>query len=285
MFVVGLLIGILAGYRAVVDEIHRGIVHCLHAATGPALHGRFYLVELALTNQVLASEDRRQVELHAGDEDRPVRVELDVTSRVADPPQLDSAQRLVHLSTLALVQAAAANRGQDLALGLAADHHAELAAGGALERIADLSPAELDLAWLRDRHPDAQSENAEPAKRNSRRRGRGGRSRDTSEVLIAEGELEPPSPSLETEAEAESGSEQDKETSKPLAVAVPAVSDLAARAPGEPPSGPASATVESPETSKSTNPAESEPDPVEESTETAQTVDSEAESRIIPRSE
>jgi ribonuclease G len=151
------------------------------------------------------------------------------------------------------------------------------------------SPAELDLAWLRDRHPDAQSENAEPAKRNSRRRGRGGRSRDTSEVLIAEGELEPPSPSLETEAEAEpgsgSGSERDEESAKPLAVAVPGVSDLAVSAPGEPPSGPASTTVESPKTSESTNPAESEPDPVEESTETAQTVDSEAESRIIPRSE
>jgi ribonuclease G len=138
------------------------------------------------------------------------------------------------------------------------------------------SPAEIELAWLRDRHPDAQQEGEKPAKRNGRRRGRGGRSRGSSEVLIAEGELEPPSPEIETEPEDES--------TKPLAVAIPAVSDLPAGAPVEPPSGPASAVVEPQEASESPQP-ESSSEPVEESPETTQTVDSEAESRIIPRSE
>jgi ribonuclease G len=138
------------------------------------------------------------------------------------------------------------------------------------------SPAEIELAWLRDRHPDAQQEGDQPAKRNGRRRGRGGRSRGGSEVLVAEGELDPPSSEIETEPEDES--------TKPLAVAIAAVSGLPASAPSEPPSGPASAVVESQEASESPQP-ESGPDPVAESSETAQTVDSEAESRIIPRSE
>jgi hypothetical protein len=65
-------------------------------------------------------------------------------------------------------------------------------------------PVELELAWLRDRHPDAQDENAEPAKRNGRRRGRGGRGRASSELLIAEGEIDPPSSGAETVQEDES---------------------------------------------------------------------------------
>jgi ribonuclease G len=140
------------------------------------------------------------------------------------------------------------------------------------------SSAEIELAWLRERHPDAQQEDDQPAKRNGRRRGRGGRSRGNSEVLIAEGELEPPAPEVETEPVAES--------TKPLAVAIPAVSDLPEGAPLEPPSGPAGAVVESQETSESPQPEpSSDSDSVEESPETTQTVDSEAESRIIPRSE
>jgi ribonuclease G len=138
------------------------------------------------------------------------------------------------------------------------------------------SSAEIKLAWLRDRHPDAQQEDDQPAKRNGRRRGRGGRSRGNSEVLIAEGELEPPAPEIETEPVDESA--------KPLAVAIPAVSDLPVSAPVEPPSGPASAVVESQDASESPQP-ESSSESVEESPETTQTVDSEAESRIIPRSE
>lgn len=151
------------------------------------------------------------------------------------------------------------------------------------------SPVEIDLAWLRDRHPDAQREDAEPTKRNGRRRGRGGRSRGSSEVVIAEGELDPPTTEIESESE--------ENSAKPLAVAIPAVSSLPTSAEDGPPSGPAEPTEpaeltkpaeaasESQESSDSTNADKSGPDPVTESTETAQTVDSEAESRIIPRSE
>jgi ribonuclease G len=138
------------------------------------------------------------------------------------------------------------------------------------------SPAELELVWLRDRHPDAQSEDNKPAKRNGRRRARGDRDPGSSEVLVAEGELDPPSPGTEKE--------QAEDFAKPLAVAIPAVRDLPANAPGEPPSGPASAVVDSQDESESSDP-ESGPEPVQESSETSQTVDSEAESRIIPRSE
>ena len=138
------------------------------------------------------------------------------------------------------------------------------------------SPAELELVWLRDRHPDAQSEDDKPAKRSGRRRARGDRDPGRSEVLVAEGEVDPPSPGTETE--------QAEDFAKPLAVAIPAVRDLPANAPGEPPSGPASAVVDSQDESESSDP-ESGPEPVQESSETSQTVDSEAESRIIPRSE
>jgi len=137
-------------------------------------------------------------------------------------------------------------------------------------------PVELELAWLRDRHPDAQDENTEPAKRNGRRRGRGGRGRGSSELLIAEGKIDPPSLDAETV--------QEDEPVKPLGVAIPAVSDPTASDPVEPSDGPASSDVEPQKVSESSEP-ESGPDPVEESSGTAQTVDSEAESRIIPRSE
>jgi len=138
------------------------------------------------------------------------------------------------------------------------------------------SPAELELVWLRDRHPEAQSEDDQPAKRNGRRRGRGSRDRGSSERLIAEGKLDPPSP--------EAGTEQEGESAKPLAVAIAAVGDLPGNTPVEAPAGSASAVVESQDSDASTQP-ESGPDSMEESSDTAQAVDSEAESRIIPRSE
>jgi len=138
------------------------------------------------------------------------------------------------------------------------------------------SPAELELVWLRDRHPEAQREDDQPAKRNGRRRGRGSRDRGSSELLIAEGKLDPPSP--------EAGTEQEGESAKPLAAANAAVGDLPGNAPVEAPAGSASAVVESQDSDASTQP-ESGPDSMEESSDTAQAVDSEAESRIIPRSE
>jgi ribonuclease G len=138
------------------------------------------------------------------------------------------------------------------------------------------SPAELELVWLRDRHPDAQREDDQSTRQNGRRRRRGERGRDSSEVLIAEGELE--APSLDTKTERE------EESAKPLAVAISTDSDVPASAPVEAPSAAASAVAESRNPSQSADP-ESGADPVEEPSETAQTVDSEAESRIIPRSE
>jgi ribonuclease G len=142
------------------------------------------------------------------------------------------------------------------------------------------APAELELGWLRDRHPAAQDDNDQPAKRNGRRRGRGGRSRAPSEVLIAEGEIDPPSELA--------GTEQEEESAKPLEVTLPAVSEMAETAPVDPAIEPATvvaaAAVDVESEGEPTDP-EIEPDSDPESSETPQTVDSEAESRIIPRSE
>ncbi len=136
------------------------------------------------------------------------------------------------------------------------------------------SPAVLELAWLRDRHPDAQSEDDGAAKRNGRRRGRGGRPQG-GETLIAEGAIEPASAEMEQD-------DQEEESAKPLATATSAVT--AENAPEIPQSKPAVTPVE---LLSATVTAESPslPDPVEESPETTQAVDSKAESRIIPRSE
>jgi ribonuclease G len=144
------------------------------------------------------------------------------------------------------------------------------------------SPAEFDLAWLRDRHPDAQKEGDQPAKRNGRQRGRRGSGRGNRELLIAEGELEPvdqdalpEEESVISPAAAASTTETNTKSN---------TEDDTEGAPEQPPAGPGAATVELQATSEpSESPTGS--DAVEESSETAQTVDSEAESRIIPRSE
>jgi len=138
------------------------------------------------------------------------------------------------------------------------------------------SPAEFELAWLRDRHPDAQRGNESPDAGSGPPPGPGGRGRARSEVLIAEGALETPSP--------ETGTERAEEFAKPLAVAIPAVNDPTSSASVEPAAEPADPALDSPDASAS-SPSESEAAAVEESSETTQTVDSEAESRIIPRSE
>jgi ribonuclease G len=194
---------------------------------------------------------------------RPVAVA--VNPRVAEELLTGSKQALVELNE---------EIGRDIEIRARPGLHQERFELTVLEPGA---PAEFDLVWLRDRHPDARNnEDTEPARRNGRRRGRGGRSRGDSELLIAEGNIDPPSSVAETEPE--------EESLKLLAVAVPAVSDLPVSDPAEPPEGPASSVVEPQEASQSPEP-ESGPDPGGESSETPQTVDSEAESRIIPRSE
>ena len=162
------------------------------------------------------------------------------------------------------------------------------------------SPVELELPWLRDTHPDAESRSRsdEPGpngrdgegegKRSGRRR-RGGRGR-SSETLIAEGEL--PAEDIEVDAvgaNADANADADAETdaepsaaSEPLALgstdgsgeAIPDPNGLRA---GEP-------AAESAEEI----PAEPPPpagEPGGGSGDSPQTVDSEAESRILPRSE
>ena len=134
------------------------------------------------------------------------------------------------------------------------------------------APVTLELSWLRDRHPEAENSEEEPAKRNGRRRGRGGRGRGTSsEAVAAKAEIEP-------EAES-SNPEQSPEIDEPLADASPAVSadEIGAVAP----SLEASGDTETPDPSEGVEPS----DVTADSPETAQPVDAEAESRIIPRSE
>jgi hypothetical protein len=134
------------------------------------------------------------------------------------------------------------------------------------------SPVELDLPWLRDTHPDAESEarsggtgpdgrsDEGEAKRNGRRRRRGGRGR-SSETLIAEGELPP---------EGGGDGAGDDASDEPLA------------GPVGPPAGEQVA-----ESVEGVAPEQSPPavEPEGGSGDSPQTVDSEVESRIIPRSE
>lgn len=183
------------------------------------------------------------------------------------------------------------------------------------------SPADLELPWLRDQHPDAVGQDEERSpKRNGRRRGRSGRGRTGSEEVLAEGELA--LAELETSSdESESNVDSEEKSIKPLEVATPAESDSA---PAEDLGEPAGETATSfaraiPEDSVTSavpaRPAEASPpessaaeispaDPVqpepatpeqadagslngapEADAETGQAVDSEAESRIIRRSE
>jgi ribonuclease G len=90
-------------------------------------------------------------------------------------------------------------------------------------------PLELDLPWLRDVHPDAESSEKEPRKNEGGRRSRGRRGRGRSrETLIEAGEVAPE----EAEAGEAEGEESDEaKEAPPLAeVAVaPAESEIAAQ--------------------------------------------------------
>ena len=209
-------------------------------------------------------------------------------------------------------------------------------------------PLELELSWLRDKHPDARGESGsddEPrSRRSGRRRGRGGRGRGASaETVIAEGSVEPtdeaestpasataetldpgapvdasaeisPDPSegrTETRGPSESPESEEPdaeiEAAKLLEVAELPIRDAAPEGGDRdgkgpvPPTGPAAdrlATSEAeavgdtsaaPEPSRepdsTVEAASSSPGPAGESAETPQTVDGEAESSILPRSE
>lgn len=153
------------------------------------------------------------------------------------------------------------------------------------------TPVELDLPWLRDTHPDAESEarssdsgpdgkNDEgEGKRNGRRRRRGGRGR-SSETLVAEGEL--PAEEDRDEAGEDVDGAEPAPTPEPLALASPAESSE----PNASPLGPAAGDLAA-ESAEGVAP-EQTPSAVEPeggSGDSPQAVDSEAESRIIPRSE
>ncbi|MBW2495996.1 MAG: Rne/Rng family ribonuclease [Deltaproteobacteria bacterium] len=196
-------------------------------------------------------------------------------------------------------------------------------------------PLELDLPWLRDVHPDAESSEKEPRKNEGGRRSRGRRGRGRSrETLIEAGEVAPE----EAEAGEAEGEESDEaKEAPPLAeVAVaPAESEIAAQdsapdtgaaetargeGPADGPQGlPTSAepvepeealAAEEPERGEVTTPgldapAREEASPptaaaappsreapesppassADDSPESAQGVDSETESRILPRSQ
>jgi ribonuclease G len=177
-------------------------------------------------------------------------------------------------------------------------------------------PAELDLPWLRDRHPDAPvaAGEGEPSKNGSRRRSRGGRNRSrssesTEKAAVAEptdesareageelgGKPVSPTPdgpplgpkaailaaeaALEDVAEAQDTEEvADEDEAKTDATPPAEVPEVALPAASGAPTSSADGPVD--------GPVEASDDaPARDSGETPQTVDSEAESRIIPRSE
>jgi ribonuclease G len=188
---------------------------------------------------------------------------------------------------------------------------------------------ELDLPWLRDRHPDAardtganaesadntenntedstknsvdgSAEKSTNARRNGRRRGRGGRSRGDAEQVIAEGAI-PAAGAASTEDHSDDDPDLDnadnrsddsvddsvQEANKPLEIATPAESDSAPSEPARLEGDALPVTDASPVTDAQPSASESVSDAVgtseETNTETGQPVDSEAESRIIPRS-
>jgi len=164
------------------------------------------------------------------------------------------------------------------------------------------APVEIELPWLRDRHPDTESEDDRSTKKNGRRRGRRSRSQPAEETVVASGDVEEATEAAgEVEPDALlAASSEDEEGMKPLEPAESAVIDGAsvepdpgpvAEAAPAPPSLPDEADAKadgasetdgpSAETASSTDSAE----PDGGATEVTQAVDSEAESSIIPRSE
>jgi ribonuclease G len=159
-------------------------------------------------------------------------------------------------------------------------------------------PAEIELPWLRDVHPDAPGAADAAPKRNGRgRRGRGGRDRGASEQLIAAGELEPdPSGqasefdseavSIDSEVDYSDADATGDDPTPPTAIAAHAGDgpDPIEASPTDPIASASASPIETPE-SDSAALASAAPESVPDSPEKPQPVDVEAESRIIPRSE
>jgi ribonuclease G len=167
-------------------------------------------------------------------------------------------------------------------------------------------PAEIELPWLRDRHPDAGAENGRGSRRGGRRRGRGGRDRGEDEQVVADGAIEPAVAEAIGEAEADGapelrGEEPDEaeadEGAKPLAPAAEAVTEaVEASSDGETAESPPSQVAESAPEGSATSPVAPSAGPTSQADgpaetgakrpgETPQPVDAEAQSRIIPRSD
>ncbi len=170
-------------------------------------------------------------------------------------------------------------------------------------------PAELELPWLRDRHPNAASEKeaGEAGKpRNGRRRRRGGRGRDSGEVVVAEGTvdavekdeggavlaaatvevgIEFENDEATTDEPKDDPPSPDEEPGPVALEGAPARdTDRQPAAPLDPPTGSGAAGVTA---DAGTTDTPGGPDTLStpDRPESAQAVDSEAESRIIPRSE
>ncbi|MCA9503118.1 MAG: Rne/Rng family ribonuclease [Spirochaetaceae bacterium] len=132
-------------------------------------------------------------------------------------------------------------------------------------------PVELELAWLRDRHPDAprndpEGGNGEGRGRRGRRRGRGGRGADAAgETVIAAGTLDGPDEDEESGDEGLAAAPQDDAALEPAVAAEVEVEPATAAEPAVA----SEALVEAVPTAE----------------ETLQPLDGEAESRILPRSE
>jgi len=167
------------------------------------------------------------------------------------------------------------------------------------------SPVELELPWLRDTHPGAESEARSDGKtasngqdgegegkRNRRRRRRGGRGR-SSETVVAEGELpEEGGDDTYDEEEAESDDDRGKggDAEPPTALEPLALASLD-RSDGsdEPTPAPKESGAEE-KTAASDGGNGPEPiartlEPEDGSGDSSQAVDSQAQSRILPRSE
>ncbi|HEB91803.1 MAG TPA: Rne/Rng family ribonuclease [Deltaproteobacteria bacterium] len=143
-------------------------------------------------------------------------------------------------------------------------------------------PAELDLPWLRDRHPNApgEEESREAGKgRNGRKRRRGGRGRGASEVVVAEGIVE----AVGTDDEQVDGAAAALAAAT-VDVGIEFEADDAEESKDEAPTG-AGKEPAPPDSPPIDTPGGPGSEAGADSPESLQAVDSEAESRIIPRSE
>jgi ribonuclease G len=168
-------------------------------------------------------------------------------------------------------------------------------------------PVELDLPWLRDTHPDAGGGEENGTKKNGRRRSRGGRGR-SSEKVVAEGEVsaeggDTPDAADTNVGESESETPAELDTPAALTASAPEAEQAGARGAEQATRAQAGSTLEADAPSTRTEVAAPGPETTgtgsealaasasperssePKSSEAPQAVDSQAGSRIIPRSE